>query len=518
MVERIWYAIGEQDFEKMVTGDWLYVDKTGYIEEFKRGGYFFLGRPRRFGKSLFLSTLKYFFLGRRDLFKGLEADKLKWSWERYPVLYLDLNGSSYSKAKDLKSVMMSAIAEFEKEFALTPTSDNISVRFSMMLKGAYEKTGKRVVILVDEYDKPLVSSLDDKEAFESFRNILYDIYSNFKNASPYIHLVFLTGVSRFGKLSIFSGLNNVKDITFSDRFSSLCGITQEELDNYLKNGIKELASKYGENEYDIRERLKTNYDGYRFSPEGKDIYNPFSLLNVFDSEEIGFYWNMSGIPTILAKLLKRHNVDLQKLLEVQCSMEDLRGFDLESSSLEALFYQTGYLTIKSYDRTDGLVRLGIPNLEVRQGLMSYLLPSYANLDNEKPSFVVKKFVEEFRKGDVDGVMKRLKSLFSSVFYKMEMDKERNVHNALLILMILVGLDVKTEYETSDGRVDLFVATDKLYYIIELKLGGSASQAIAQINDRNYSLPFAVDGKKIIKIGVNFSTETRTIGDYIVEYE
>lgn len=227
---------------------------------------------------------------------------------------------------------------------------------------------------------------------------------------------------------------------------------------------------------------------------------------------------MSGVLTILAKLLKRHNVDLQKLLEVQCSMEDLRGFDLESSSLEALFYQTGYLTIKSYDRTDGLVRLGIPNLEVRQGLMSYLFPSYANLDNEKPSFVVKKFVEEFRKGDVDGVMKRLKSLFSSVSYKMEMDKERNVHNALLILMILVGLDVKTEYETSDGRVDLFVATDKLYYIIELKLGGSASQAIAQINDRNYSLPFAVDGKKIIKIGVNFSTETRTIGDYIVEYE
>lgn len=239
---------------------------------------------------------------------------------------------------------------------------------------------------------------------------------------------------------------------------------------------------------------------------------------MFDSEEIGFYWNMSGVLTILAKLLKRHNVDLQKLLEVQCSMEDLRGFDLESSSLEALFYQTGYLTIKSYDRTDGLVRLGIPNLEVRQGLMSYLFPSYANLDNEKPSFVVKKFVEEFRKGDVDGVMKRLKSLFSSVSYKMEMDKERNVHNALLILMILVGLDVKTEYETSDGRVDLFVATDKLYYIIELKLGGSASQAIAQINDRNYSLPFAVDGKKIIKIGVNFSTETRTIGDYIVEYE
>lgn len=519
MSKKVRYPVGQQSFKMLRERDCLYVDKTQYIEKLLDDGsqYYFLGRPRRFGKSLFLSTMKCFFRAERQLFKGLYADSMDWDWQPHPVLHLDLNMESYRTPGSLEDVLRSNIELWEEEFEISPRTDNLSVRFSDVIRIAYEKTGKGVVILVDEYDKPLVNNLHDSELFISFREQLTAIYSNFKNSASYIRMVFLTGVSRFAHLSVFSGLNNISYISFLDKYSAICGITEQELVENFSIGITKLAEKYRKTPEQIHGELKHRYDGYHFTKHCEDIYNPYSLLNVMEREEFGFYWVNSGFPTLLAQQLRRFDTDLRSVFGAKCFVDDLVGLDLDIPRPLALLYQTGYLTITGYDPNSELYTLDIPNNEVKQGFLNFLLPYYANFGGEKNSrFFVYEFLTELRDGDVDAFMARLQSIFAAVPYDMHMDNERNVHNALLMLMMLLGMDVQTEYKTSNGRIDLFIKTERYYYIMELKFDKSAREALDQINDRNYALPFATDGKEVIKIGINFSSESRTLTDWLAE--
>lgn len=518
MEKTVIYGVGEQSFEVMRERGCLYVDKTRFIEKIigSGGQYYFLGRPRRFGKSLFISTLKCFFQGWRDLFKGLYADTMDWDWRPRPVLHIDLNIEKYQRDTDLKEVVESMLRAWEKEYDVTPMSDNISVRFREIIEAAYKKTGERVVILIDEYDKPLVSNLHNNGMFEYYRDELASLYSNFKSSAEYIRMVFLTGVSRFAHLSVFSGLNNIRDISFSDQFNDICGISEDELIQNFKEGIHELAEKYGKSDSDIRKELKSRYDGYRFSGNGKDIYNPYSIVNVMEEKEFRNYWMHSGQATLLLEQLKRFNVALEDIIHTKCSLNALIGLYLSNPSPLALLYQTGYLTIKDYDSRRDIYTLGIPNREVEEGFFSYLLPFYAHVSKGDSMLLVYRLIDELDCGDAEGFMNDLKGMFASVSYEMQMEKEQNLHNALLILMKLLSLEVSTEYHTSNGRIDLFISTKQYYYIIEIKLDRSAREAIEQINSKDYALPFKTDGKTIIKIGVNFSTKSRTLSDWIVE--
>lgn len=518
MDKEVKYGVGEQSFEVMRERDCLYVDKTRFIEKIVSSGgqYFFLGRPRRFGKSLFLSTLKCFFQGRRELFKGLYADSMDWDWTPHPVLYLDLNIEKYQTPEVFGQVLRRLLGKWEEEYGITPSEDNISVRFADIIETIFNKTGERVVILVDEYDKPLVSNLHNKGMLELLRNELASLYSNFKSSAEYIRMVFLTGVSRFGHLSVFSGLNNIRDVSFNDDFSDICGITEDELKFYFKIGIKKLSNKFSESEETILQNLKNRYDGYRFSGNGKEIYNPYSIVSVMEDETFSNFWIYSGQATLLVQQLRRFNVDLQDVVNAQCGLNTLLGLDLDNPNPLALLYQTGYLTIKDYNPRRDIYTLGIPNTEVEEGFLSYLLPFYANIKNDDSKVFIYRLIDCLDEGKAFEFMEGIKSMFSSVSYDMHMDKEQNLHNSLLILMKLLSIEVETEYRTSNGRIDLFIKTDRYYYIIELKLDRSAREALDQINEKGYTLPFSTDSRKVIKVGVNFSTETRTISEWLIE--
>lgn len=504
------YPIGQQNFKQLRTNGFIYVDKTLFIEELikMKGQYYFLARPRRFGKSLFLSTLQYFFRGDRELFKGLYIDSMNWRWEKYPVLHLDLNTNRYQTPGMLEPVLDRLFRNWEEEYEVEVKDSDYSQRFATIIAAAHRKTGLPVVILVDEYDKPLVGNLNNSGNLENYRSQLASIYSNFKSSAEHIRLVFLTGVSRFSKLSVFSDLNNINDITFDNAFADICGITESEMLDYFKEGINELAKEY-QTDYDgIRHRLKLNYDGYRFAKKGSDIYNPWSLLNTFSKRRMGYYWTMTGLPTIIAEALKRIDADLKKVVNTRCSMQTLSGMDLLSPNPIALMYQTGYLTIKHYDFPSDIVSLGIPNREVEQGLFEVLLPYYVNVKRGLVESVVNDLILDLLDGNPKGFVENLDIFLAGIPYDMKMEDENNIHNAIYILLTLIGIKTETEVHTSDGRIDLVIKTDKFIYIIELKFDKKGESAVAQIEDKDYAYPYSRDPRQVFLIGVNFSSKTR----------
>lgn len=506
------YAIGQQDFRQLRKIGAIYVDKTIFIEKVikSKSQYVFLARPRRFGKSLFLSALRYFFEGRRELFKGLYIDSTDLNWEAYPVLYLDLNTGNYDEGKSLDSTLESLFRDWEREYGVTEIAPDHSQRFRKIIEAAHNKTGKEVVILVDEYDKPLVRNINKSKNFETYRSALASLYSNFKSSAEHIRLVFLTGVSRFSKLSVFSDLNNLEDITFSNEYADICGITEKELTEYLKDGISNLAMKASLDYNGALRKLKRSYDGYRFAEEGSDIYNPWSLLNAMKRSEIEDYWNETGIPTVVGDSLKRTNTDLEATFNSYCKPSDLKGLDLLNPNPTALLYQTGYLTIKKYIKRLNQIRLGIPNSEVKRGLYDILLPFYVACKNVTPNQLVLNLVRYFYEGDADKAMKELQAYFAGIDYKMKIENENNFHNAFYLLTDLIWLDSETEVHTSDGSIDLKIATDDYIYIIELKYDHSAEDALRQIEEKQYYRPWQSKGKEIILVGAAFSSKTRRI--------
>lgn len=511
------YPIGEQDFKSLIEGGFLYVDKTRFIEKILVGNkYYFLGRPRRFGKSLFLSSLRYFFEGKRELFKNLYIDKAVDSWEPHPVLYLDLNREKYQETEKLNDVLLPLFREWEERYDVDVKDTNLPQRFQTIIKAAHEKTGKQVVILVDEYDKPLVNSLNNEERFETYRSQLASLYSNFKSSAEHIRLVFLTGVSRFSKLSIFSDLNNLKDISLDNRYAAICGITNQELLKYFPQGIKRFAAKENCGEEEIIQRLKENYDGYRFSAGGSDIFNPWSLLNAMDNEEIENFWNDTGYPSIIAEALKRIDADLEKYFDTICSYDELKGFDILSVEPLALLYQTGYLTIKDYDAESRTFQLGIPNKEVKTGLFNVLLPYYVKTRRQPANKLVTEISSGFIMGRPDRAMEAMQAYFAGIDYTLRIENENNFHNAFFLLMDMLGLNTVTESHTSQGRIDMEVKTRRFLYIIELKYDHSAEYALSQIEEKNYARKYQIDNRKKILIGVAFSSKTRCIEEWKIK--
>lgn len=513
------YPIGQQNFRELRERDAFYIDKTSFVEKIVQNGtqYWFLARPRRFGKSLFLSTLHYFFEGRRELFKGLYIDSADWDWSEYPVLHLDLNTNRYDAPGLLEGVLDNIFRDWEQKYDVDVRDEDFSQRFKSIIKAVHEKTGRKVVILVDEYDKPLVGNLNNDDNFEHYRTRLANIYSNFKSSAEHIRLVFLTGVSRFSKLSIFSDLNNLNDITFDNDFADICGITETELLKNLHSGIESLAKENGVTFKEACDALKNNYDGYRFAKKGSDIYNPWSVLSCLSKREISNYWGQTGKPTLIAEAIRNFDDDIEGLLNTKCDEITLHGFDLRNVSPLAMLYQTGYLTIKDYDRETQLFTLGVPNREVTDSLFKELLPLYVKVKRGGDSeTVVRNIVNNLFLGEPEKFVENLDIFFAGIPYDMKIENENNLHTAIYILLTLIGIKAETEVHTSDGRIDLTIKTSRFIYIIELKFDKSSESAINQIKEKKYALPYQNDSRSIYLIGLNFSTKTRHLDSSHIE--
>lgn len=508
------YPIGIQNFEKLRKGNYIYIDKTELIYQLvTTGDYYFLSRPRRFGKSLLLSTLEAYFLGKKELFEGLAIEKLEEDWIQYPVIHLDLNAKKFDTVEDLIRLVDRQLLVYEAEYGSSSADQTIDDRFFTLLRLAYKKTGQRVVILIDEYDKPMLQALDNDELQNEYRNILKAFYGVMKSMDGYIRFAFLTGVTKFGKVSVFSDLNNLNDISMWEPFVSVCGINEEELHTHFEDDIHALASAEQMTYEEACAELKECYDGYHFVENSPGIYNPFSLLNTFFKRKFGSYWFETGTPTYLVNLLKRSHYNLYNMAHTETDSDVLNSIDSASRNPIPVIYQSGYLTIKGYNKMFGIYRLGFPNKEVEEGFIKYLLPFYTNVNKVDTTFQVMKFVQEVTAGDYNAFFRRLQSLFADTPYELVRDLELHYQNVLFIVCKLIGFYVKAEYHTSEGRIDLVLQTDRFIYIMEFKLDGTTDKALQQIEEKDYALPFASDPRKLFKIGINFSTKTRNISEW-----
>ncbi|MCQ2314776.1 MAG: ATP-binding protein [Bacteroidales bacterium] len=510
--------IGIQSFEKLRKEGYLYIDKTAHIYNMvTEGCYYFLSRPRRFGKSLLLNTLESYFLGKRELFKGLAIEKLEHDWTEYPVLHLDLNTQKYNSPEALSTVLDEMVTKWERIYGSDKSEYDIGRRFQGLIKRAYEKTGRQVVILVDEYDKPLLQAIGNVELQDAYRATLKGFYGALKSMDGCIRFAFLTGVTKFGKVSVFSDLNNLEDISMRSQYFDICGITEEELHSNFEVEVSELASAQNMTIDETYAALRENYDGYHFCEEKlPGVYNPFSLLNALKYQKIDYYWFETGTPTYLMELLKQHQYVLPDLEHEEPDADTLNCVDIASTNPIPVIYQSGYLTIKGYDKEFELFRLGFPNREVKQGFLKYLMPFYANTVQGKSAFEISRFVRSLYNGEIESFMERLQSFLSACPYELEPEQERHFQSVMFILTSLCGYYVEIESHTNKGRMDMTVKTKDYIYIFEFKFNKSAEEALQQINEKGYAEPFAKDGRNLIKIGVNFSTECRNIDKWVIE--
>ena len=511
--------IGIQDFEKIRTGGYLYVDKTEQVYRLvSEGSYYFLSRPRRFGKSLLISTIKALFQGKRELFKGLAIDqKEDWDWVEHPILHLDLNTEKFSTKEALENKINTFLSIEEEKYGKVEWEKSFGTRFEGIIKRAYEKTGQRVVILVDEYDKPMLQAIGNKELQDEYRGTLKGFYGALKSMDGCIKFAMLTGVTKFGKVSVFSDLNNLRDISLDYDYHSICGITEQELLTCFSEQIDALAQRNKLTREECIEKLRRMYDGYHFEENSPSIYNPFSVLNTFQTRKFGSYWFETGTPTYLVELLKRHHYNLEEMSKSEVTADVLNSIDAESHDPIPVIYQSGYLTIKGYKERFGKYILGFPNEEVEEGFVKYLAPFY--LDNRENSsvFDIEKFSDDVETGNPEQFLSRLKSLFASAPYdSVKGDKENHFQNLMWVVFKMMGFYSHTEYHTSNGRIDLLLETPQYRYIMEFKLDGTAEEALQQIKDKDYPLQFQQDDRQTYIIGVNFSKETRTIDRWVME--
>ena len=509
------YPIGIQNFEKLRQDGYLYIDKTGLVYSLvQTSNCYFLSRPRRFGKSLLLSILEAYFLGKKELFKGLAIEKLEQEWTVYPVLHLDLNIEKYDSIDNLTDILNVNLKLWEQTYGSDDAETSVSLRFAGIIRRAYKQTGRRVVVLVDEYDKPLLQSIGNKALQEEFRNTLKPFYGVLKSLDGCIRFALLTGVTKFGKVSVFSDLNNLDDISMNNQYATLCGITEKEIHTNIEEGIRSLASAQNLSYEETCVKLKEMYDGYHFTSDSEGVYNPFSLFNALKNKSFGNYWFETGTPTYLVELLKRNRYNLKDMTETVSSADVLNSIYGDDEPIPVI-YQSGYLTIKGYNPRFKTYRLGFPNKEVEEGFMNFLIPYYTPIKKEKTAFSIENFVEEIERGDIDSFFRRLQSFFADTPYELVRDRELHYQNVLFIVFKLIGLYVKAEYHTSQGRIDLALQTDKYIYVMEFKLEGSAEEALRQIEEKQYALPFASDKRQVFQIGINFSSQTRNIEKWLV---
>jgi hypothetical protein len=502
--------VGIQDFEYLRTNNFVYVDKTQYVYQLlQHGKPYFLGRPRRFGKSLFLSTLKAYFEGKKELFEGLKIAELEKEWTEHPIIYLDFNRSDYSDSRSLEVVVDNILQKYEQQYGVSFIAEKLSVRFSNVISEAYKKTGTRVVVLIDEYDKPLISTMENPALNDEIRTMLKGFYGVLKAEDANLRFIFLTGVTKFSKVSIFSDLNQLLDISLNENFAEICGISEEEMLRNFQPEIQALANRRNLTYEQAFAGLKKRYDGYHFAKESADVYNPFSLLNTFVKLDFAYYWFATGTPTFLAKTLKNQNYDIRKLEDdVYISADSIMDYRVENQNLIPLLYQSGYLTIKEYKQDKDSFVLGFPNEEVKYGFLKELLPAFVQTPITTGNFSVVEFLRQIEDGKIDDFMTSLKAFFANIPYDAIEQKHRDeqyYQHVFYLLFKLMGQFIETEVKNNKGRADAVVKTADSIYVFEFKMddNATAEDALKQINSKDYAIPYTVDHRKVVKIGVEF---------------
>ena len=526
------YPVGIQTFQDIINDGYVYVDKTDLIYSLvSEGKIYFLSRPRRFGKSLLISTLESYFLGKKELFKGLAIEKLETEWKEYPVFHLDFNGDDFKNPRSFESTLELFVSEGEKEYGVEKIEDlSLGRRFARVLSAAHEQTGLKCVVLIDEYDKPLLDVLGSGLMLdlngnritmeERNRDIMKAFYSTLKLADEDLQFVFLTGVTKFAKVSVFSGFNQPDDISLDRKYDTLCGISEDEVDQYFEESVSKMAEDMNVTPSEVKEKLKKQYDGYHFSRRLSEVYNPFSLLCAFKKNEIGDYWFTTGTPTYLINLLDRDNVNLDELVGKYYAAEEFMDFKMDRDAPLPMLYQSGYLTIKGYDARRSLYLLDIPNNEVKNGFIPLLASDYFK-SRDVSSNWISQITDDLEAGDLESFRVKLTSFFANIPYNLRTKQttERYFHCAFYLMMRMVSTYlIYSEKCQSQGRVDCVIETDKFIYIFEFKLDGTAEEAMQQINDKGYAREYSSDSRKLFKIGCGFSSETGTIGEWVVNEE
>lgn len=514
------YPIGIQTFERIRKEDKLYIDKTEYIYRMAHtsGTYFFLGRPRRFGKSLLVTTMQSYFEGKKELFKGLAIEKLEKEWTEYPVLHFDMSGGKHMDKEQLEEYLDYRLQEEEKKWGVTKPVKGANNRLIDLINTAYEKSGKQVVVLIDEYDAPMLDVVHEKEQLDMLRNMMRNFYSPLKYSEAKLRFVFLTGITKFSQVSIFSELNNIINISMNDEYAGICGITKEELLTQMSEDIDELAKSQELTREETIAELKENYDGYHFSAKSPDVYNPFSLLNCFSTREFGAYWFSSGTPTYLIKMMRKFKVMPTNISKMYAKSS---AFDAPTENMTAitpLLYQSGYLTIKGYDKFSKLYTLDLPNKEIKVGLFESLLPNYLEgMFAQNGDVAIAQMSVLIRQDNMDGALQLLQTFLGTVPYCNVTNYEGHYQQMLYIIFsLLTGYVVDVEVHTPKGRLDIVMLTHTRLYIIELKLNKNAQAALQQINLKNYAQRFALCGKPVSKVGINFDSSTGNIEDWVIE--
>ena len=512
------YPIGIQSFEKLRRGQYIYVDKTDLVYQLATAGNpCFLSRPRRFGKSLLLSTFEAYFLGKKELFTGLAVEQLETEWAVHPVFHLDLNAERYDSVEELDNMLESQLSRWEQTYGITQPNRSISIRFMDVIREASVQTGRGVVVLIDEYDKPLLRSFHNEELQQQFRNRLTAFYTVLKSADPWLRFVFITGVTKFAQMSVFSELNQLTDISQLPQYATLCGMTRSEIEDSFAPDIEELGRLNNLTTEEVMNKLTRLYDGYRFSEYATEgIYNPFSLLSVMSHKVFKDYWFSSGTPTFLVKMLKETDYDLRELDGIEVPSAALISYRANSKEPVPMIYQSGYLTIKSYDEEFKTYTLGFPNEEVRYGFLNFVLPFYTPIDSEEGNFYIGKFVQELRKGDPEAFLTRLRAFFADIPYELNDKTERHYQVVFYLVFKLLGQFAEAEVRSAKGRADAVVKTADYIYVFEFKLDGTVDEAIRQIDDKGYLIPYTADGRKLVKVGVSFSREERNLGEWVIK--
>lgn len=509
------YPVGIQTFENIREGNYLYVDKTKYVIDFrqKKMKYIFLSRPRRFGKSLFASTLHAYFAGKKELFEGLAIADYEKEWVKYPVLHFDMSGAKHMDKYHLERYLSDVLDDQEAVFGYKSEKVDPNIRLKDLVKKANEQTGQKVVIIIDEYDAPLLDVVHEKENLQPLRQMMQNFFSPVKMLDPYLEFVFITGITKFSQLSIFSELNNLDNISMYDQYSAICGISLTELTTTMRPDVEALGESLGMTYEQCVEELRRYYDGYHFSEHSEDVFNPFSLIKALNNQKIAPYWFGSGTPSYLVKALQKYHVGVMDIEKDSCDVDDFDVSPEQMTSALPLLYQSGYLTIKKFNPILHRYTLGYPNKEVKIGMLKSLTPNYLSPRSYDNSSVVGDFLEKLYEGDMEGAMLRLQAYLASISNRLSNKNERDFQTVFYLIFNLMGAYMRVEEDSAVGRADAVLYMPDAVYVFELKYDGSAEDALRQIDDKGYLIPYSAEGKRLVKVGVNYDSKRRTIGEW-----
>ena len=514
------YPVGIQTFGNIREGNYLYVDKTKYIVDFrrKRMKYIFLSRPRRFGKSLFASTLQAYFEGRKELFEGLAIADYEKEWVRHPVLHFDMSGAKHFDADRLKRYLSLQLDQYEELYGKNESEVEANERLDGIVRRAYKLTGQKAVVIIDEYDAPLLDVVHEEDNLQQLRRIMQNFYSPLKMLDPYLEFTFITGITKFSQLSIFSELNNLDNISMLDQYSAICGISLTELTTVMRPDVEGLGRALGLGYEECLDQLRQYYDGYHFSEHSEDVFNPFSLIRALNGQKIDSFWFGSGTPTYLIKSLQKYHVNVTDIEQKRVSVDDFDVSPEQMVSPLPLLYQSGYLTIKKYSPLTKSYTLGYPNQEVRIGMLKSLAPNYLSPVSVDNNGLVIEFVQMLYDGDIEGALVRLKAYLASISNRLSNKNERDFQTVFYLIFNLMGALIRVEEDSAVGRADAVLHLPESVFVFELKYDGSAADALKQIDEKGYLVPYTADGKRLYKIGVNYDSQQRTLGDWIIKEE